>query len=262
MEEKVVERALMKLKLDAVVVQQGRLGDKAKAMSKEEMQAMITFGADAVVRSLGDVEDPNACVTDADIDTILEVGKNKTKTLADALTAKVGTNGSGLLDFKLDTTSTQLFEGVDYSSATARKAEAEKARALKLALLQSTSAAMGERSAKRSALSYNEQLVFKTLQASETTGSGNSRSEAARLRALIPPEQRPPQRMEAWTLLDARRIREITAMQIAHLQEQKEKATSEPFPDELIEERANLIAAGFPHWRRPDFQTFLKAMGT
>lgn len=49
-EERVVERAMVKLKLDAVVVQQGRLADKQKAMSKEEMLSMIRFGADAVFR--------------------------------------------------------------------------------------------------------------------------------------------------------------------------------------------------------------------
>jgi hypothetical protein len=50
-EEKVVERAYLKLKLDAVVVQSGRLADKQKGLSKEEMQAMISFGADAVFKT-------------------------------------------------------------------------------------------------------------------------------------------------------------------------------------------------------------------
>lgn len=52
-EEKMIERAMIKLKLDAVVVQQGRLSDKSKAVSKEEMMEMIQFGANAVFKSGG-----------------------------------------------------------------------------------------------------------------------------------------------------------------------------------------------------------------
>jgi SWI/SNF-related matrix-associated actin-dependent regulator of chromatin subfamily A member 5 len=46
-EEKVIERAQQKLKLDAMVVQQGRMAEN-QSMSKEEMSAMILFGADKV----------------------------------------------------------------------------------------------------------------------------------------------------------------------------------------------------------------------
>ena len=49
-EEKIVERAQQKLKLDAMVVQQGRLKEKDK-LSKEEVMAAVRFGADAVFRS-------------------------------------------------------------------------------------------------------------------------------------------------------------------------------------------------------------------
>eukprot|EP00975_Prorocentrum_lima_P055861 11710605-Prorocentrum_lima.AAC.1 len=46
-EEKIVERAQQKLKLDAMVVQQGRLQDgKADKMSKEELLDAVRFGAD------------------------------------------------------------------------------------------------------------------------------------------------------------------------------------------------------------------------
>ena len=40
-EEKIIERAELKLRLDAVVVQQGRLPEQKKALSKEEMSNMV-----------------------------------------------------------------------------------------------------------------------------------------------------------------------------------------------------------------------------
>lgn len=104
-EEKIVERAQQKLKLDAMVVQQGRLKEKDK-VSKEDIMAAIRFGADTVFRS------EESTITDEDIDAILARGEAKTKELA----AKLQQADKGdLLDFRLDGgVSAQTFEGVDY----------------------------------------------------------------------------------------------------------------------------------------------------
>ena len=105
-EEKIVERAQQKLKLDAMVVQQGRLKEKDKKVSKEEIMAAVRFGADTVFRS------EESTITDEDIDVILERGKVKTKELADKM--KEAEKGD-MLDFRLDGgISAQTFEGVDY----------------------------------------------------------------------------------------------------------------------------------------------------
>jgi SWI/SNF-related matrix-associated actin-dependent regulator of chromatin subfamily A member 5 len=66
-EEKIVERAQQKLKLDAMVVQQGRLKDQDK-VTKDEIMAAVRFGADTVFRS------EESTITDDDIDVILERG--------------------------------------------------------------------------------------------------------------------------------------------------------------------------------------------
>lgn len=264
-EEKVIERALMKLKLDAVVVQQGRLSDKTKGLTKDDMQAMISFGADTVFRSTG-TDDPNACITDADIDTILEIGKSKTRDLTDALAAKAGAMGAGLLDFKIDSSSSQLFEGVDYSAEGRRKAEQERIKALKLAIAQSASDAMGERTAKRALMSYNEQEAFRAL--GTAGGEGSVGTEATKLRLLLPAAHRPPSRMDPWMFLDAARIKEITAMEVAYLQERlagggaSASGDREAFPEALIDERSALVRAGFPTWKRADFVAYVKAAAT
>lgn len=104
-EEKIVERAQQKLKLDAMVVQQGRLKEKDK-VSKGEIMAAIRFGADTVFRS------EESTITDEDIDVILERGKAKTKEMAEKI--KKAEKGD-LLDFRLDGgISAQTFEGIDY----------------------------------------------------------------------------------------------------------------------------------------------------
>lgn len=52
-EEKIIERAERKLYLDAVVIQQGRLSEKDKKLNMDELNTMITFGADTIFSSKG-----------------------------------------------------------------------------------------------------------------------------------------------------------------------------------------------------------------
>jgi len=61
-EQKVVERAQQKLKLDAMVVQQGRLNDKDK-LSRDELLNAIRFGADKIFKS------KDSSITDDDVST-------------------------------------------------------------------------------------------------------------------------------------------------------------------------------------------------
>lgn len=71
-EEKIVERAEIKLRLDKMVIQQGRLMDnKAAQLNKDEMLNMIRHGANHVFAS------KDSEITDEDIDTILTRGENK-----------------------------------------------------------------------------------------------------------------------------------------------------------------------------------------
>lgn len=72
MEEKIVERAEVKLRLDKLVIQQGRLVDnKTQSLNKDEMLSMIRHGANHVFAS------KDSAITDEDIDTILEKGEAK-----------------------------------------------------------------------------------------------------------------------------------------------------------------------------------------
>ena len=116
-EVKVVERAQQKLKLDAMVVQQGRLQDKEKKLSKDDLLATIRFGADKIFRS------KESTLTDADIDLILEEGKKRTEAMNEKL--KSAEKGD-LYNFSLDTgMSSQVWGGKDYSDQATRAAENE-----------------------------------------------------------------------------------------------------------------------------------------
>lgn len=270
-EEKVVERAYMKLKLDAVVVQTGRLADKAKGLSKEDMMDMVQFGATNVLSTVksssssssggdGGGDADNADITDSDVDKILDAGQKKTKELQDAVNDKLGLKGTGaggsgggFLDFKIDSSSFQVFDGVDYKDKAARDAQAERERTskeIRLQMVQQASSALGERGAKQKVgLNYNETQIFAALalldkqSVAGPSSGGNAaakaqRTAAAKLRNLLPVDHRPPH-LHPWMLCDRKRIQEITAMEIAHIQVQKgerEPALLKPLPDDADEE--------------------------
>ena len=70
-EERIVERAEMKLHLDQIVIQQGRLVDSHQKVGNNEMLDMIRHGADKVFSA------KDSTVTDDDIETILAKGEQK-----------------------------------------------------------------------------------------------------------------------------------------------------------------------------------------
>ena len=146
-EEKVVERAQQKLKLDAMVVQQGRLKDKDK-LSRDDLLAAVRFGADKVFKS------KDSSITDDDIDLILEAGKKKTQELNEKLMAA---DKGDMLDFKLDGggSGVQTFEGVDYSKQDNSEIKAAQAQAELLGILD-----MGKRERKTVA-NYNEDQLYR-----------------------------------------------------------------------------------------------------
>ena len=82
-DEKIIERAEMKKRLDNVVIQQGRLVDQTKKLGKDEMLNMIRHGASKVFASSGDDID-----LDVDIDKILSEGEKKTKEMDEKMDGK------------------------------------------------------------------------------------------------------------------------------------------------------------------------------
>ncbi|KAH8785327.1 chromatin remodelling complex ATPase chain ISW1 [Diaporthe sp. PMI_573] len=84
-EEKVLERAAQKLRLDQLVIQQGRAQTAAKAAAnKDELLSMIQHGAENIfqAKKTGAAQADQADgMTDDDIDAILSAGEDRTKRL-------------------------------------------------------------------------------------------------------------------------------------------------------------------------------------
>jgi len=91
-EEKVIEKAYKKLRLDAMVIQQGRLTQNTKAMNKEELLNMVRYGAERIFSG------ESSTFTDKDIDDIIRQGETET----DALNEKMKEFAEGAMKFSLN----------------------------------------------------------------------------------------------------------------------------------------------------------------
>lgn len=81
-EEKVLERAAQKLRLDQLVIQQGRAQTAAKAAAnKDELLSMIQHGAETIFQKA--TGENSGAMSDTDIDAILKHGEERTKELND-----------------------------------------------------------------------------------------------------------------------------------------------------------------------------------
>jgi superfamily II DNA/RNA helicase len=106
-EEKILERAEMKLRLDQLVIQQGRLVEQSKVASKDELLTMIRFGAENIMNS------KDSDLIDTGIDEIIRKGEEKTTQLLDKLKdAGIG----DLQRFSIDGGPSNVYEwqGEDY----------------------------------------------------------------------------------------------------------------------------------------------------
>ncbi|XP_062558461.1 chromatin-remodeling complex ATPase chain Iswi [Armigeres subalbatus] len=249
-EEKIVERAEIKLKLDKLVIQQGRLVDnKTNQLNKDEMLNIIRFGANHVFQS------KDSEITDEDIDRILQKGEEKTA----EQTAKLDKMGeSSLRSFTLDTEnlenrSVYQFEGEDYR-------EKQKLHAL---------GSWIEPPKRERKANYAVDAYFKeALRVAEPKAP----------KAPRPPKQPIVQDFQFFPP----RLFELLDQEIYHYrktvnykvpknpdlgmeatkvqrEEQRKIDEADPLSDEELLEKESLLTQGFTNWNKRDFNQFIKA---
>ncbi|KAJ8266456.1 hypothetical protein GJAV_G00130640 [Gymnothorax javanicus] len=246
-EERIVERAEMKLRLDSIVIQQGRLIDQqSNKMAKDEMLQMIRHGATHVFAS------KDSELTDEDIITILERGEKKTAEMNERL-QKLGE--SSLRNFTVDTGTTETslynFEGEDYREKQ------------KLSMMEWIEPPKRERKANYAVDAYFREALRV--------------SEPRAPKAPRPPKQPNIQDFQFFPP----RLFELLEMEILHYrktigykvprtpdipnaaQVQKEEQgkidEAEPLSPEETEEKEKLLTQGFTSWNKRDFNQFIKA---
>lgn len=106
MEEKMIEKQTMKLKLDSLIIQKGRMAPKHTGFQKDELQDMVNYGADEIFKVGSDVQDE-------DIEEIIRRGEEKANNIQKEA-EQVVKNKFDMLDFTMNTMNMYQFEDVDY----------------------------------------------------------------------------------------------------------------------------------------------------
>lgn len=105
-EEKIAERAAKKLKMDHLVIQKGSLANSTKTPSVQEMNSIVQFGAQQVLKTTG------LTIPEEDIDKLLMYSEEKTKEIQDELSKLE--EAFDLNSFSFDGSAFYDFEGNNY----------------------------------------------------------------------------------------------------------------------------------------------------
>lgn len=249
-EERMLERAAQKLRLDQLVIQQGRT-QQTKAASKDELLEMITHGAEKIISSSDEM------LVNDDIEEIIQRGEERTMELNSKYE---GLNFEDLSNFKSEA-SVQQWEGEDFRPG-ARKG-------LNFNLLS-----LSKRERKSN---YSVDNYFKdTLRAGPSKPDKGPRIPRAPKQIQIqdfqffPPELNELQERE---LAVFKRLNGITAtvrepaadekpdkLEQERLAAQEFIDTAEPLTEAELAQKDAYIEMGFADWSRRDFQQFIRAL--
>ncbi|PHZ07630.1 uncharacterized protein RHIMIDRAFT_242445 [Rhizopus microsporus ATCC 52813] len=253
-EEKVLERAAQKLRLDQLVIQQGRMpaGGKSKTASKDELLTMIQHGAENIFKDSSD----NTSEFDDDIDEILRHGEEKT--------AELNSKYSNLQidDLKNFTSeSAYKWDGEDWSHK--RKADsvglswlgpAKRERKANYAVddyykeALRTSTRTPSNKAPRPKKYNTEDFQFfpaRLIELNERDTYYLRKSLGYKVPPVAPEEGASEE--------------EIQQLEKEREEEQKKIDNAEPLTEQEEEERKTLYAKGFSNWSKKDFATFINA---
>lgn len=254
-EEKVLERAAQKLRLDQLVIQQGRAQQAAKAAaSKDELLTMIQHGAEKVFESQGGtgVLGGKSDLTDDDIDAILKHGEERTAQL-NARYEKLGIDDLQ----KFSSENAYEWNGEDFTKSKkeigiswinpSKRERKEQSYSMDKYYRQALSTGGRTADTKPKAPRAPKQVQVHDYQFFPPLLRDLQERETAWFRKEIGYKV-PPTDRDDMDESDKEAEREL---------EQKEIDDATPLTEEEQEQKALMSEQGFVHWNRRDFQQFI-----
>lgn len=255
-EEKVIEKAYKKLRLDALVIQQGRLTDSSTTkVNKEDLLSMVRYGAELVFSSEA------ANITDADIDAILQKGERDTKELND----KMQQFTEKAMNFTIDGGLT-VYDYKDEEEAADAKGDIGTLKNIMAANWVDT-----KRERKRVA-NYSESEYYKNaMKASKSERSSGPRLpkmpalldfqffNLRRLTELFEKENNYEMHRHALAQKEAAARAQGASDEAIAAQLAPTEDDPQPLTEEESTEKDALLEDGFKDWNRRDFNAFVRA---
>ncbi|CAD6500662.1 BgTH12-06371 [Blumeria graminis f. sp. triticale] len=255
-EEKVLERAAQKLRLDQLVIQQGRAQTAAKAAAnKDELLSMIQHGAEKVFNSktaTGILAEKGSELNDDDIDDILKHGEQRTAEL-NARYEKLGIDD--LQNFASE--SAYEWNGQDFTSRKkeiniswinpAKRERKEQSYSMDKYYKQALSTGGRTADTKPKAPRAPKQVTVHDYQFFPGTLRDLQDRETAHHRKEIGYKVPLPDGPED----------ELSNREAERALDQAEIDNATPLTEEEQEEKQRLSQMGFADWNRRDFQQFI-----
>jgi hypothetical protein len=232
-EEKIIERAEIKLRLDAMVVQAGKVQQRktAAGMSNDDVASMIRFGADKIIKAGADAATQGL---DEDIMKILSKGEEKTAEINNKVKSHLTQ-----FDFSFD------------GSVLLPQENGLDDRDIKIELATAAHEALGDRKAK------NRQNLNVAQYYREALKIGDSRPKT-----LLEPVTRIPI-MRDFQFYNKSRIEELSSRE-RKFYEKYYSSAEPPRLNGLTEEEQNelidLLNEGFGEWSFRDFAAYITAV--
>jgi SWI/SNF-related matrix-associated actin-dependent regulator of chromatin subfamily A member 5 len=243
-EEKILERQAMRLKLDSLVIQQGRVLKVGEHFTKDQMKEMIQYGADAIFRAGDDFKDE-------EIDLILKRGEEQTNKFFEEAEKQAKSKSNLLLNFSFDPNDLYKFENEDYRLK--RKENAEKALSNAYALELEKENKLLNSKRDHGHVNYNVDQ-----QQAQLFGSKNQKKKNK-----IP-------KIPIYHLYKNRdRIIQLKQKQINYFIQNNKKIPEKIDEDPNISDGLNpqeykelksLLDTGFPNWERKEYEAFLASL--
>ncbi|WWD08624.1 hypothetical protein V865_006737 [Kwoniella europaea PYCC6329] len=224
-EERILERATQKLKLDQMVIQEGRSQQAQKVgQNKDELLDMIQHGAEKIINNSASM------LIDDDIDEIIKRGEEKT---AELNSKYAGLDLDALNNFKSESM-VNTWEGEDYANKRGGKN-----------LIWIEPAKRKEKQLFDRPVNINDFQFYPPrlveLQNKEFDAHRKS------LNYVVP--SREPEEGETPEQVEAERA-----------EEQERINNAEPLTEEEAAEKDTLVGEGFPDWQRRHYQAFVRGV--
>ena len=237
-EEKILERQAIRLKLYSMVIQQGRILKNNESFTKDQMKEMIQFGADKIFKAGDDFKDE-------EIDIILERGEKNTNLFFQETDKQAKNKTDLLLNMSFNTTDLYKFENEDYLQK--RKAESD---VLKQAILgdEFNDERMNRR---KNICNYNIDQNFDHLLQNKNT---KKKTRAPKIPFYHLYENKD-------------RLHDLKLKQINYLLEKNGNKLPDKFDEDItiteglneeeIVELNNILKTGFTSWERKEYELLL-----
>lgn len=256
-EEKVLERAAQKLRLDQLVIQQGRAQTAQNTTTQSDLIGMIQHGASEMFNQKSGTLNQQS-MTEDDIDAILAKGEEKTAEL-NSKYEKLGLDE--LQRFSMD--SAYEWNGQDFKNKDKKKKGVVQVNWI--------NPGKRERKENYSIDSYYKEMLYNS---SSKNSNGKQQAPRAPKQIHIQDHQFYPQRLvdlqEKETSYYRKTVgykvplpegkdKDLESREAERQLEQQEIDEAEPLTAEEEEEKKTLAQEGFGNWTRRDFHNFIQS---